>query len=1691
MKGVILLTLLGGCWAVYPNLEYKYKYSGRIASGIPSLKDQYSGAGIQADVTIQISSDLKTFFKLSNTEVGEYHDELECDSRAPLPIEYRPLVEGKGLLEKPFEVHTGQRLGEEYVKLPQEPAWITNIKKALIRVFGVPPLLGHTGGRVNAFKQTTFSVNETMIHGDCLSWYSMIHLNKEQAAQEDRLREAAMEEDVQRDQEDFESYTALKDPSKSSKSHSSKTSKTTGTKTTGSQTGPAKLSVPDRIDNTLWRMTRTVDFDSCENLVQWKIHGNKKTDSYIERTSVGTYLLRGDQTDVRIEYALIEGSISVFTGQLSSEHISTFTNLTLELRAVRRIQKLFTIDYESQKHRSLNYQVDLLSYTSEGPHRKVHRSVEEKITGIVFTTERITEIKNLIISRIDEIAIRLTTRPFSNDLLVSDMSLLVEAASVLSRPEIDEVYSKIDPDDLYIRKIDIFFEVLITAGTEPAVRFLLDKFREPEFKKDHFEVMHSFLDSFATSVKDAQLISELIDLEQSLTWDEDDQLLKISALGNLASLAKQLCLFSDKWESFGNYACDPQYTCSPDIVFDNFLPALIQGVQDEESPVWRRLVYIQALANLGAPQIINILKHFVLGDKERSLVLRMNAILSLTTVYLQKAAHNEVFSLLMPVFENTGEHYEIRMTAFLAMSTYEPSLTWWERMAVSTWHDPSSQVANYVSSTITSLANAKYPSSRNAALVVPLTKPPAHLSLMHSAMSYLNDYLYNCKSKTRLSFGWLSSVKGVFPSKLLLHLQINTLLGFTREIRAIIHEEGVNNFMRTIAVRLNGTIQSSEIEIVQEMFTEIMEQLDFIYHEEPSDIRFYAKYRDSISLYLHQSNSYLNSLVASSVPNMKRDVEYIEVLPTDLGLPFMIQYTEQNALWIEQTDADMKLISGVLQYNSYLTIDYSEDNTLETKTLLPWSQKSAVGAGLHNAFSLVLPFHIPFGDLPENMILLYFEPLHNSTVQLLNSHNYPFTVMTGPFPTAVHTQHSEYKKISAVPLENFVQRRGHALPSLIGLSVETYWSADFPHPTTIFSDDVDPFTPAYKSWNYSLVWDPMTSTTKTINLTFTHVKLEKSEDEVQGENLEQFDQETQGVADNVDFSQTSNSGDLQFQFGQEETEAFGQQPGTQSRQRILKLQEEFMPVTGGIVQSISVGVELDGSLARSYEVIVTWAVSKSTSQISTKVQLSLIKNPSAGTFEEPHMTCFNVQVLKPRFLPLATVEEVLSANLQSSIEAEIYDGVSCSSTPVLEVQGTLDVSDEVIRRLREEVAKDCDLADSNLLTIDVITSPLYDHAHFTAKWTEDYPVFLKNLSYRIDDIIQHALFPLTSYDHTATNPQHTIDIDATKCLNSNKWTVRVVRPQMVAITKELSPPAILQEFIGPAEIRQIFSYNFIHGRTSFTCVVETTKVRTHDGVEFPYHPDRCWTTLSVGLPEKNMGENKTEAVLMARYTDQWEVRFVWKWAGYLYEITKSQLQVNGEPYEAGNELITFIEQEDASLSIINYIGIIIKISDKIEVIHSNNALRGVDGLCGRMDGERTGDLVGPQGCIYTDPKLFALAWTTKGDGCAQFSLRAKKRAVENFQEVCPRESHVPTSVSHPNVVYDCTEWQYIERFTGGYSCKATVPTPACKETCKEAGSTMKLIQYDCQLFQEIRNTTTQQECYQHAMVTTFPASCVP
>lgn len=69
----------------------------------------------------------------------------------------------------------------------------------------------------------------------------------------------------------------------------------------------------------------------------------------------------------------------------------------------------------------------------------------------------------------------------------------------------------------------------------------------------------------------------------------------------------------------------------------------------------------------------------------------------------------QVFDTLVPLVDNPAEFPEVRSMAFLALTTWEAHLSWWEHVAISTWKETSAQLVSFISSTLLSLSDGSDP----------------------------------------------------------------------------------------------------------------------------------------------------------------------------------------------------------------------------------------------------------------------------------------------------------------------------------------------------------------------------------------------------------------------------------------------------------------------------------------------------------------------------------------------------------------------------------------------------------------------------------------------------------------------------------------------------------------------------------------------------------------------------------------------------------------------------------------------------------------------------------------------------------------------------------------------------------------------------------------------------------------------
>lgn len=1714
MKDVLLLfsLIFGLCSSLQPGLEYQYRYSGRVATGITDVRHQFSAAGIQADVTVQVSEDLTRIVQFSNVEVGDFHDDFTCDIRTPLPIEYHSIEEGKELLEKPFKVVVNTSMVGDVLEVPIEPAWITNIRKSVISIFRILPF--DEGGE-NTLLHLNFMIRESMLTGKCANWYNVVKLPEDEAAKENHEREHIMEVDVQREASTSGSLT-----SKGRKGHHKGAKGAKGRKGSKGRKGH-KTSTPSRystssvpsIDDTLWTLVKDTDFEDCEYSFSMKGHMNHHTEELIGRSSVGYYLIRGGNDAMRIERAVLEGSITLFTHDDHREHLDTLTNQTLELKAVRAIQHQLTIDYDTHQMKTWYYEVDHVTIDErvEG----VQPSIEQILTGIEVTEETITIVKRIIDAGIQDLSDRMPRNPTHTDNIVSEMNHVVEALSLLSHQQIEEIYNdymteyneatsldaQLEAEEYQLRRIYILKQALIAAGTEPAIFFLLDKMTDETFRLQDYDTLYNLFSQIKNTIKSPLYIQKMMEVVMALHWDDHGRNDKSLALITFSQLLNEMCFSSERRTCHrGATNCNHDYVCQPESILNSYVKYLEQGLEDEESPIWQRLIYLQALSTLGTPHTISILKPYILGSKESNFVFRKNAIWSLSKLNMPKTATGMVFQMLMPVFENVAEHHEIRSIAFLVMATWGDSVSWWHHMAVSTWHDPSNKVSNFVSTTIKTTAHMQGGGTmaKVVSRVEHLIKPSAPASITHSTNYYLMEYLSYYEFGSPLTFAWLVNSRSLMPSEVYFRLKVTTFFGFTHDIKGSIQQLGVDGrlikWLSSLMMDQNTQVDQDAVSIVYEMFNELKEHLGLDPTTETPDDVVLLKIKQVFKFFrtITKDEAHPDSVIERfwnrlpriiNIPHYNRYLDAFVVIPTNLGLPFIVKHTAQHAWWlfIDYTRSQSSLQSkGAMS----ITLDASKMLTLEAKTLVPWSNKFAIGTGTDKLMSLLLPFNINYQTNFKNYeIQLTFEPITNDKVKLIEAHNLPFTVQYGAFPTLVHYHDNDCKTIKKYDVCLYI-RKSQVLPSSLGLWIESEWTGDIPFTInfrSLYKGELALLKPSLETWDYHVLYDPEASTTKSITTSYTYVSTDKTSGfvEVSGE-LETLGQESQSSVDYSDYSQFSQSSSADYQEFGEVDAAFQEQSAT--RQRIAKLQEQVVPATGGHVRSISIDFHLQGTPNRKYETVLTWATGITSSKSSTKFQISFVKAVPEGVLDQPHATCLNVQILKPLIRPLTSVDETLAKDFHAIIEANVHDGINCDQPPILEIEGSMDISQEQFEETRKKMTEEnCDSL-SEYLPIDMITSPIYDHIHFKAHWAEVFPVNLKNLTYWAGDVFRGHVFPDIFFDYTANNPDNKMEIDATKCMKRHKWNIHTTKPIGVSITEGFESFYLLDIIASPANVKDTLIYDFLNGRQHQVCVIDYHKIRTSDGLEIPYEPSECWNSIAMDITG-----NDARSIDVRFVDGEWEARIMFPNEGLFLEMTKTALKVNGEDFRGEDPRFNIDYLQDGAMLTMPFItNSILKITDKVYFLEEQFYRSMFNGICGNFDGEKSGEMVGPTGCIYTDPELFIKSWTSPGPGCGGFTFQGIRRPVEAYQDVCPRKTYIPTGVSYPDTLVNCVEWEYLEKTEGSFKCKALTPTPKCKEGCTAIYSIATQIEFDCGLTDPEHFI---QACFPKTFTTTYPVTC--
>ena len=181
----------------------------------------------------------------------------------------------------------------------------------------------------------------------------------------------------------------------------------------------------------------------------------------------------------------------------------------------------------------------------------------------------------------------------------------------------------------------------------------------------------------------------------------DDRQLKMTSLLAFSQVLRAACV--DRKTRYAHYT---------DEVFDatcelhqasRYVDWLASMLRSDPSS---QRVYMAALGNTGAASALPHLQS-IAEDSSISPYLRASAVISMK--YQTLRAPEQTSPILLSLYHDVSQPVAVR-TAAVAMLLYtRPEIVLLQRIAVSTWYDPSMEVATFVRSSLISLSNLEDP----------------------------------------------------------------------------------------------------------------------------------------------------------------------------------------------------------------------------------------------------------------------------------------------------------------------------------------------------------------------------------------------------------------------------------------------------------------------------------------------------------------------------------------------------------------------------------------------------------------------------------------------------------------------------------------------------------------------------------------------------------------------------------------------------------------------------------------------------------------------------------------------------------------------------------------------------------------------------------------------------------------------
>ncbi|CAL4060646.1 unnamed protein product, partial [Meganyctiphanes norvegica] len=1032
------------CNGMHEGLEYHYEYSSRLTAGLREVGRQEASSAFKADVRMQVQSQEVVIVQLSNIMVGDINSEplpcRESEDQDFQGIEYIPLVDNVDKLQIPFKLQIDKRKLINIIAPGDEPYWITNIRKSIAYLFSLPFLHSKQEPYFDEYGYSPF--------GECLTRYSLTPIMNELKLKENK--KLSIEEDVQLGDSSPDALTKHKGVKGSSKtrkgSKGSKGAKGAKGSKGGTKGGPNSPTASDlvkvpRLADKMWRLTRSIDFEQCLDLVQvhsqgLKMVGTKDSpddcgERHFSRSHDGTFILRGDLDGLRLEKAEVQGVYTVDALGTNEEHINSFAIQTINLVSVRLIEEEIIIENEGSLYAETQLRHDVTPYIDRG------RSPDEFAEPKTCTVRLSTIDSQRTVSKIREIVVSLSSGQSTH--IVGDLDTMSQNIFVFSADDLQIIY-----DQLSDIEKKFFFKVLIVSGYETSYLFFFQKWSSRQVSDD---VIFDFILNMANNIKSSKIVGVVQDM---IINSIENQYLKGLALMNYAHLANRFCLNPCGYKNHRDHLCK-QMDCTP-FVTGTFIPWVTNMLNSEmfhsrEIYMWERLIYLQTLANLHTVEVIPVVLPFVTdapmgwaNDEPIDIRLRIGAIYALRKENMPANAKKQICNILMALFVNHHEHYRVREYALLMLNHWNLPAAWWHRLAVISWQEPNQQVASLIYATITTMAKVDLGAKRVEALV----KPASPNSLSNSrVIMYIKG---NSEDMLRYWYDMVLSGndEDLFPRMVKLYLRLGFLNQNFNGARLSGHFDG-SNIWKYFSKMFDSFTPDQSQELVQEMFMELLFEMDVYSTCHLNNMAIPAlnmvigtdctlKTAPEEGTFMPFSETSLQMVLNRQY--LVNTGRITTVITTEVGTQLHIDVTNPTFISTQSENFQMDFDQGTYKVDATIRLDSMKET--HVKSMVPWTNQAMV-AGLESRQEIKLPLAISGTlNIRKKQLSINFKPRDDKKDYILLVSNTPYTVRTPMQNTPRFSSLDDYKEVVS---ESLVKHTWPLIP-VSGLAMTAVWESD-------------------------------------------------------------------------------------------------------------------------------------------------------------------------------------------------------------------------------------------------------------------------------------------------------------------------------------------------------------------------------------------------------------------------------------------------------------------------------------------------------------------------------------------------------------------------------------------------------------------------------------------------------------------------